>query len=478
MTQLDSTIANVALPHMQASTSASREQIAWVLTSYLIMAAVFTPLSGWLAGHLGRKRVFVGSLVGFTVASMLCGVAADLGQLIGFRILQGILGCALLPLSQAVLLDINPPEKHGSAMAVWGMGAIIGPIIGPLLGGWLTEAFNWRWVFFINLPFGIIAAAGLALVMPDERDERRIPLDLFGFALLALGVGALQLLLDRGQLQDWFQSLEIWIEATIAGAAFYLLIVHTATARQPFVNPVLLRDRNFIISNVFGFFLGGTMYGVMALVAPMLAELMRYPIETIGIVTAPRGLGTVLAMPFIGRLTNTVDIRVLLLSGLTLVGASAYVMAGSSLEMDSGLVIVGGVLQGFGAGIMFVPLAATAFSTLDSRYRNEAAALNSLIRNLGASVWISVLQTLTIRNAATVHARLAEGVRPDNPAVALRFPEFDLGSAQTAATTELEVLRQSLMVAYVDSFWLIFVASLIIAPLVVLLKPAPRRTAA
>jgi MFS transporter, DHA2 family, multidrug resistance protein len=470
MTQLDATIANVALPHMQASTSASREQIAWVLTSYLIMAAIFTPLSGWLAERIGRKRVIVGSIIGFTIASLLCGIAANLEQLIIFRLLQGIMGCALLPMSQAVLLDINPPEKHGSAMAVWGFGAVLGPIVGPLLGGVLTENLNWRWVFLCNLPVGVIAAIGLAIVMKDSAERDRKPLDMLGFASLALAVGTFQLMLDRGQLLDWFQSTEIWIEATISATAFYVFIVHSLTAQRPFVRLSLFRDRNFVVGNVFGFFLGGIMYGVVALLAPMLAELMHYPIELIGIVTAPRGLGTMLIMPFIGRLADRIDPRILILAGLTICGSSMWILSGSSLEMDSWPVILGGFVQGAGAGIMFVPIAAISFATLNPRLRNEAAAFNSLVRNLGAAVWITLLQTATIRNTEIVHSRLAEGVRPDNPAVAWQFPNLDMSLPGTAVRLDAEVGRQALMVAYIDSFWVILVACVVIAPLVLLLR--------
>jgi DHA2 family multidrug resistance protein len=470
ITQLDSTIANVALPHMQASTSASQEQITWVLTSYLVMAATFTPLSGWLAGRFGRKRIFLLSIFGFTLASALCGLVATFDQLIAFRLLQGIMGSALLPMSQAILLDINPPEKHGSAMAVWGMGAVLGPIIGPLLGGWLSENWSWRWVFYINLPIGAIALAGLALILTETRAEKPVRLDFLGFGTLAVAVASFQLMLDRGQMQDWFQSREIWIEATIAATAFYLFLAHSFTAKQPFVNPVLFRDRNYVIGNVFGFFLGGVMYGVIAMVAPMLAELMGYPIELVGEVTAPRGLGTLLVMPLIGRLVGRVDDRLLILVGLILCGVSLRMLSQTSLEMDSWLVMSSGFLQGIGAGIMFVPIATVAFATLAPSLRNEGAAMNSLIRNLGASAWISVLQTMTIRNEAAVHSRLAEGVRPDNPMMTMRAPDFDFGLTQAVAAMNGEIGRQALMVSYADSYWLIFVACLVIAPLIALLR--------
>ncbi|MCW1430316.1 DHA2 family efflux MFS transporter permease subunit [Novosphingobium sp. JCM 18896] len=470
MTQLDATIANVALPHMQASTSASREQVTWVLTSYIVMAATFTPLSGWLAGRIGRKRVFLGSIAGFTIASVLCGAAVNLDQLIAFRLLQGIMGASLLPMSQAILLDINPPEKHGSAMAIWGMGAILGPIVGPLAGGWLTDNFSWRWIFFINVPVGIAAFVGLVGILDETRDKVAKQLDLAGFALLGLAVASFQLMLDRGQLLDWFASTEIWIEATIAAGALYLFVVHSLTTARPFVDLSMFKDRNYVIGNLLGFFLGGLMYGVIALTAPMLAELMNYPIELVGLVTAPRGIGTLIAMPIAGRLSGKVDARIMLFIGLAFCGWSMALLSGASLEMDSELVIVSGVIQGFGAGLMFVPITITVFATLAPRLRNEGAAFNSLIRNLGAAVWISALQILTIRNEATVHSRLVETVRPDSPAMALRAPEFDFGVTESIAMLDREISRQALMVSYIDSFWLIFLACLVVAPLVVMLK--------
>jgi DHA2 family multidrug resistance protein len=470
MTQLDVTIANVALPHMQASTSASREQISWVLTSYIVMAATFTPLSGWLSGRVGRKRVFVGSIAGFTAASVLCGFAANLDQLIAFRMLQGIMGASLLPMSQAILLDINPPERHGSAMAVWGMGAILGPIVGPLMGGWLTDSFSWRWIFLINVPVGVLAAAGLMVTLKETRDDRPQRLDLVGFALLGLTVASFQLMLDRGQMQDWFESREIWIEATIAATAFYLFLVHSFTVERPFVNPVLFRDRNYLIGNVLGFFLGGLMYGTIALIAPMLAELMGYPIGLVGLVSAPRGIGTLIAMPIVGRISGRVDDRILLLVGLALCGWSMLLMSQVSLEMDSWLVIISGVIQGVGAGIMFVPITTVVFATLAPQYRNEGAAFNSLIRNLGGSIWISALQTLTIRNEATVHARLAEGPVPGSTMMEWRLPDFEFGATAAVARLDHEIARQALMVSYADSYWLIFLACLAVAPLIVLIR--------
>ena len=465
MVQLDTTIANVAMPNMQASTSASYEQITWVLTSYIIMAAIFMPLAGWLAGKIGRKRLVLISVTGFTVASVLCGMAASFEQLVAFRMLQGAFGASLVPMSQAVVLDINPPERHGKAMALWGVGVVFGPIVGPILGGVLTDNFSWRWVFLINVPFGIIAVLGLALTMKETRDENPAKFDLLGFSALALAIGCFQLMLDRGQTLDWFDSTEIWIEATLAVTALYVFIVHSATARRPFVSPALFRDVNYVLGLVLGVAVAGVLYGVMALQAPLLANLMDYPILTVGLVMAPRGLGTLIGMPIAGYLMDRTDARWLIVVGMSLCAWSLMMLSGSNLEMDAWLMIVAGTIQGFGVAILFVSITTAMFVTIAPRLRNEATAMNSLFRNLGGAMWIAILQALTIRGEAVVHSRLAENVRPDNPVVSLGLPEFDFALSEAIAVMDSEIGRQALMVSYANSFGLLFIMCIILIPI-------------
>jgi DHA2 family multidrug resistance protein len=474
MNSLDSTIANVALPHMQGSVGASADQITWVLTSYIVSAAICTPLTGWLAGRFGRKRLMLYSIVGFTIASGLCGIATSLTELVGFRLLQGIFGAALVPMSQAILLDINPPERHGPAMSIWGMGAILGPIIGPALGGWLTDNYNWRWVFFINLPIGAAAFAGLWFFLHEAKNADRVKLDLFGFAMLALAIASFQVMLDRGQQLDWFSSLEICIEAVAAAFFFYLFIIHTLTARQPFIKLSLFADRNFLAASVFGFFLGVLIFAVLALLPPMLEELMGYPVVLTGLVTAPRGLGTMISMILVGQLIKRVDPRILIGTGLALAAYSTYLMSGFSLGMDESLVISSGFIQGIGTGLIFVPLSTLAFATLNPQLRNEGAAMFTLIRNIGSAIGISVLQFMTVRNADTVHARLVEGVRPDNPAVIASMPDLDFSSLGSLARLNGEITRQASMVSYVDAFYALFVITLVVAPLILMMRP-PRK---
>jgi DHA2 family multidrug resistance protein len=471
MNSLDSTIANVALPHMQGSVGAASDQITWVLTSYIIAAAIGTPLTGWLAGRFGRKRLMLWSLAGFTIFSGLCGMATNLSELVGFRLLQGLCGAALVPMSQAILLDINPRERHGQAMAIWAMGAVLGPIIGPALGGWLTDSYDWRWVFFINLPIGAIAFAGLLRFLGETRAQD-VKLDLLGFSLLALALASFQLMLDRGQQLDWFSSLEVCIEGASAAIFFYLFIVHTLTARRPFIKLALFADRNFISTSIFSFFLGVLIFSVLALLPPMLEQLMNYPVVHTGLVTAPRGLGTMLSMMVVGRIIRFVDSRLLLGVGLALAVGSTSMMSGFSLYMDERLVLVSGFIQGMATGMIFVPLSTVAFATLSPNLRNEGAAMFTLIRSMGSAVGISVLQVITVRNASTVHSRLVEAARPDNPLLPSSMPDVDFSSVASLSQLNEEITRQAMMVSYIDSFHALFIASLFVAPLILLMRPA------
>jgi MFS transporter, DHA2 family, multidrug resistance protein len=466
---VDNTIANVALPRMQGSISATQDQMAWVLTSYIIAAAIMTPLSGWLAGRVGRKQVFLVSIAGFTVASMLCGLAQSLPQIVLARLLQGLCGAALVPLSQAVLLDINPPERQPRAMAVWAMAATLGPIMGPALGGWLTENYNWRWVFYINVPFGILAFLGILSFLPDTV-VRKSRFDFFGFAALSAGVGALQLVLDRGELKDWFSSTEIWIEATVAAAAFYLFVVHMlTTTQQRFVNPTLFKDRNFVTGSVFIFVVGVVMFATLALLPPMLQDLLNYPVVTTGLVTAPRGIGSLLAMFIVPRLLGKVDARLIIAAGFALTAFSAWQMTGFDLQMGASTVVYSGLAQGVGVGFVYVPVAASAFATLTPALRNEGTAIFSLMRNLGASVGISVVITLLTRNTQIAHASLAEHVTPYS---AFLQAHLASGSPTLRTLTELNatVTQQAAMIAYNDDFKLLLVLSLATIPLVLLLR--------
>ncbi len=474
MQALDTTIANVALPHIQGSLSAAQDQITWILTSYIVAAAIMTPLTGWLAGAFGIKRVFLVSVAGFTVASALCGIAQSLGQIVLYRLLQGACGAALVPLSQAVLLRINPPERHGQAMAVWGTGIMVGPILGPVVGGWLTDNYGWRWVFYINLPVGILAFLGILLFIHESRQALRERFDFFGFAALSVAIGALQMLLDRGELKDWFGSTEIRIEAIVAGLALYLFVVHTMTTSQrSFLNRDLLRDANFVAGIVLMFFVSIILFATLALLPTMMQQLMNYPVVTTGLATAPRGIGTMLAMFMVGRIINRVDIRLILLAGLALTALSLSQMSGFSLLMGISPIILSGLIQGFGLGLVFVPLSTISFSTLSRSVLTQGTAVFSLMRNIGSSIGISIVEALLAENTQTVHSRLIETLRPDNPLV--HSPHyfaapFSLSAPSGIAALNAEVTRQAAMVAYVDDFKMMMVIVLLSAPLLLLLR--------
>ena len=469
MQALDNTIANVALPRIQGSLSATQDQMTWVLTSYIIAAAIMTPLSGWLAGQVGRKRVFLFSVVGFTVASALCGLAGTLPEIVLARLLQGLCGAALIPMSQAVLLDINPPKEHAKAMAIWVMAVTIGPILGPALGGWLTENYNWRWVFYINVPFGILAFLGILSFMP-ETQRRKSRFDFFGFTALSLAIGAFQLMLDRGQLKDWFASSEIWVEAIVAGLAFYLFVVHMlTTTKAPFISPAMFKDRNFVTGNFFIFVVGVVLFATLALLPPLLQDLLNYPVVLAGLVTAPRGFGTLAAMLIVGRLMGRIDTRIIIATGFALTAFSLWQMTGFYLQMGTASVVWSGLAQGLGTGFVYVPLAAITFATLAPQFRNEGTAVFSLIRNIGSSVGISVVTTLLTRNTQAMHSRLAEQVTPFSDVMHAQAPDA-FTSASGLAALNATVSSQAAMIAYNDDFKLMMVLTLCAVPLVGLLR--------
>jgi DHA2 family multidrug resistance protein len=476
MQAIDTTIATIALPHMQGSLSGTQDQMVWVLTSYIVAAAIMTPLAGWLAVRLGRKRVFFASVVGFTIASVLCGMAESLTQIVLFRTLQGICGAALLPLSQAILLDINPKERHGRAMAIWGMGVVLGPIMGPMLGGWLTEDYSWRWVFYVNIPFGILAAIGIAATLPETKPKKS-SFDMFGFATLSIGVGALQLMLDRGELKDWFAATEIRLEALIAALGLYLFITHTATAEHPFISRALFKDRNFVVGNVFIFMVGAVLFATLALMPPMLQGLMGYPVLTAGLVTAPRGIGTWVAMVVIGRIVGRVDARWLIAVGFGLAAISLAQMAAFSPQIDSHPIISTGVIQGFGSGMAYLALTIVSFVTLPSALRNEGASFFNLMRNIGSSVGISSIQAYVTSSTTTAHAQLTEHITPYNVAASSQAGS-QLDTAAGLAGINQQIGVQASWIAYLNAFHLMMIVTVLVIPLIAFARGAKQAGAA
>ncbi|MDP1933068.1 MAG: DHA2 family efflux MFS transporter permease subunit [Gammaproteobacteria bacterium] len=478
MQVLDTTIANVALPHMQGSLSATQDQVTWVLTSYIVASAIMTLPTAWLAGRYGRKNIFLFAVGGFTLTSVLCGMAISIEQMVLFRVLQGCFGAALVPLAQATMLDINPRERHGKAMAMWGMGVMIGPILGPTLGGWLTEYYNWRWVFYINLPLGIVAFTGMLLFMPDsERSDRAF--DKFGFLMLCVIIGSAQLLMDRGEHSGWFGSREILLYAALAGSALWMYIIHSMRTDNPFLSPALFRDRNLITSLVFIFFIGIILLATMALLPPYMQNLMGYPVMDVGIIMAPRGIGTMLAMMMVGRLSNSVDVRVLILFGLGCTASSLFAMTGFSTYVPPQTLVWTGMLQGFGLGFIFVPLSTVAYATLAPQLRAEGASVFSLSRNMGSSVGISVVMAVLSRNMQTNHAYLTENVTAE--AVGANWSQVPQSLFDNAAgmlgMIDAEITRQAATIAYLNDFKLMMWVVIAAAPLVLLLRKAAPRTA-
>ena len=472
MTVLDSTIANVALPNMQASLGAASDTVTWVLTAYIVAAAIATPLTGWLGDRLGRKRLFALAVAGFVGASMLCGAAQSLEQMVVFRLLQGAAGAFIVPLGQAFLLDAYPKEKHGQAMALWGVGVMVGPVMGPVLGGWLTDSFDWRWVFYVNLPFGILALVAALAFLPEAATVRR-RFDLFGFATLSIGVGAMQLMLDRGQQLDWFTSWEVRLEGALCLTALWVFGVHILTRTDTILDARMLRDRNLVTSFVFIFLVGLLMVSTTALLPPMLETLFGYPVITTGLVLAPRGLGTMTAMFLVGRLIGRIDARLLMGIGLAMIAVSLWQMSGFSPGMGMQPVIITGVLQGFGIGLIFVPLSTLAFATVAPALRTDAASFYSLLRNLGGSVGVSLSVGVLARQTQVAHADLGGTLTP-----------FSLGGADpnlaralgTTGDTVLALLNQAVngqaaMIAYLDDFRMMMWMAIAVLPLLLILRP-------
>ncbi|WP_290745522.1 DHA2 family efflux MFS transporter permease subunit [Haliea sp.] len=464
---VDTTIANVALPHMQGSLGASSDQVIWILTSYIVTAAIMTLPVGYMAQRFGRRSVLLWSVAGFTLTSMLCGQATSLNEMVIWRIAQGAFGASLAPLSQSILLDTFPKEKHASAMSIWGMGIMIGPILGPTLGGWLTDSYSWRYVFYINVPLGVASLIGIYCFVPKTPTlEKRF--DLLGFGLLAVAVGALQLLLDRGEHVLWFESLEIQLYAVMIGLGLYLFTVHTLTSDQRFVSPALFRDRNYVTGVLFIFLVGIVLLATMALLPPFLQIWKGYPAVTTGLVLMPRGVGTMLGMMVVARLMRHFDPRILIILGMCTASATLAEMARFTLEVGQTTLAMTGFVQGLGLGLVFIPTTTLAYATLAPQLRDEGAALFSLSRNLGSSIGVSLIMALLSRNMwinqqelaarLTLEAGLPQGLRDPSALAAL--------PGELIAT----VSRQAAEIAYVNDFHLLMWVNLAAIPMVLLLR--------
>ncbi|GGZ96828.1 DHA2 family efflux MFS transporter permease subunit [Novosphingobium arvoryzae] len=470
---LDSTIANVAVPHMQTSLGANADTINWVLTSYIVAAAVAMPITGWLAERVGTRRLFIWSVAGFILSSMLCGMAQNMTSMVIFRAMQGITGSFISPLSQAAMIDSTKPSRQPQMMSLWGMSVMIGPILGPILGGWLTEEWNWRWVFYVNLPLGIVSLVILIAELPDRaKSERRF--DLIGFGLVALALGSLQLMLDRGNHVDWFESVEIWIYTAVTVSAAWVGVLHLTSTPDPLFRRELFANPNFAISLLLMVVVGLVMMASIALLPPMMQHLFGYSVIDTGWALMPRGVGTLVSMQVSGWLVRRgVDARPIVMLGFLLAGVSLWMMSGWSLDVDNGHIIITGLIQGLGMGLVFIPLNNAAFATLPPTLRTEGASLLNLTRSLGASVGISVCTTLFARSVQVSHADLAANV-DGSFTEAIDVTTIDRFQALGDAVLRMidgEVTRQAMMIAYINDFYAMMWVTLAAIPLVLLMRP-------
>jgi MFS transporter, DHA2 family, multidrug resistance protein len=483
MQALDTTIANVALPYMQGSLSASQDQINWVLTSYIVAAAIMTAPVGWIANRFGRKRIFIVCSAGFTVASVLCGLAQDINQMVLFRLLQGVFGAALVPLSQAVMLDSYALHERAKAMSIWGMGVMMGPIMGPSLGAWLTETYSWHWVFFVNIPFGIVTVAGLLVFMDETNPNRELRFDWFGFAALAIGIGSMQVALDRGEQLGWLESNEIIAEIIVSVIGFYYFFAHSLTTAKPFIQFAIFKDKNFVGGCVFMAVMGLVLFSTMALSSPYLQNVIGYPIITAGLLLATRGCGTFVAMMLVGRFMKYIEARTLIISGLSLMSLSLFFMTGWTDQTSVPTIVVVSIAQGFGLGLVFVPLSTVAFLTLPNHLRTDGTSMLTLMRNVASSIGISIVIAQLTEGGRRVYAILSEHITPFNHA--LQMPDvrgmIDLNSDGGRAIADAVVGIQAQIIAFALDYQMVMIITLCAIPLAIMIgssKAALRKQSA
>lgn len=473
---LDITIVSVAIPHMLGTFGATPDQITWVLTSYLVAAAVVMPLTGYLSARLGRRRLLIFSIVGFIVSSALCGLSWNLESMVAFRLLQGVCGAPLVPLSQAILLDAFPREKHGQALAIFGLGIMVAPVLGPTFGGWLTDTFVWRAVFYINVPIGLFALL-LAMGHLPRSEVKYLKTDWTGLLLLILAVGALQLVLDQGQSRDWFNSKVIQLFTAVTLFASIAFFMRGWNNSKNIVDLSLLKDRNFLAGLLAITAYGVTLFGTIALLPLLTQRLMGYPAMTAGMLFIPRAIASAIALGVTGNyLMRWIDPRILVAAGIVLSAIGTIMMAGLSLEADAWAIASPGILAGIGMGLFFVPLTAVAFGSVHPSRLDEAAGLYALMRGIGSSIGIAVVSWLFVRQGQVHWDNLISHINPFNPAVPpyLSAHGLDLQSPSALPAVALEIGRQAQMLAFIDLFWFIGIVTFAILPLVLMMKKPTR----
>jgi MFS transporter, DHA2 family, multidrug resistance protein len=483
MEVLDTSVANVALPHIAGSLGAGTDESTWVLTSYLVANAIVLPASGWLAGVVGRKRLLLSCIVIFTLASLACGAAQSLGMIIVARVVQGLGGGALQPLAQAILLESFPPERRGAAMAVYGMGVVVAPIVGPTLGGWITDNYTWRWIFYINLPVGVLAVLMLQTFVHDPahaRSRRAVRVDYVGLGLLALWVGTLQVVLDKGQQDDWFDATWIRWATLLVVAALVAFVVRELSAAEPIVDLKVLRNRNFASGVALIGVVGAVLYASIALLPLFLQTLLGYPALQSGKAVTPRGFGSLASMIVVGRLVRRVDSRLLIAFGFAVLAGATWMLGRLNLEIDMRHVVLPNVLAGVAMGFIFVPLTTTAVGHLRNEQLGGATGIYNLMRNLGGSVGIALTTTLLARRTQIHQAAIVHNLTPYDPEYQQWLASATAalgrqGSPALAPDQAVQLLygvvhRQATLLAFIDDFRMISLLCLACIPLVLLFR--------
>jgi DHA2 family multidrug resistance protein len=482
---IDTSVANVALPHMQGSLNAGTDEITWVLTSYLVSNAVVLPITGWLSRVFGRKRFLMTCIALFTLASMLCGSAPTLATLIVFRIIQGAAGGALIPISQAILMETFPPNQRGMAMAIFGVGAMFGPIVGPALGGWITDNLTWRWIFYINLPVGAIALVmcGLFIFDPEylKRGAQSMKIDYGGLLLLTAGMGSLQVVLDKGQQEDWFNSSFIIAFSIIMVVSLVALVWVELTHDHPIINLRLFRNISFSAGNFIMFVVGFCLYSSITMIPLFLQTLMGYSATDAGMVLAPGGVATLITMPLVGAMLQKRDGRKIVFLGLLIGAAAMFFMQRLNLEASYGDFVWPRVVLGVGLAMIFVPLTTVTLATISRQEMGNATGMFNLLRNIGGSVGIAMAATILARREQFYQTVLSANSAPSNPVWQMKFSQLKQALVLKGITiaqadqTALGIMygvvrRQAGALAFNYVFWVIGIAFLSIIPLLVLLK--------
>ena len=469
---IDMTIATIALPNMQGGLSASQDQVSWVMTTYFMMQAITMSATGWLAGRFGRKTLFILSLIGFAVCSVLSGNATSIEEIMLYRGLQGMFSAPVVPISQALMLDSYPRERHAQAMSIWGIGVMFAPVMGPVIGGWLTDEYSWRWVFYVSMPFSLLGILGAVFFIRETPKNLERKFDWFGFSALAIALAATQFLLDRGESEGWFDSGLIVATGVIVALAFYLFVVHSATTKNPFISPGILKDRNYMLGLVFMFLLGVLVLSMNVIMPLFLQNARGYPILTAALVMMPRGLGSLFGLIMAGRLSGRIDPRLQIAIGFASTGYSAWLFSTFTTDVGLWAFVFAAFFNGIGIGLIFVPLTAVSFWTLPGHLRTEASTFTSLFRNYGSGIGVFIVISVLSRTQSTSHAYLAERTSPYNEVMQEPHlpPQWDIFTTDGLRLLDAEITRQAMAIGFLNDFHLIFIGAAISVPLVMLLS--------